>query len=71
MAPFDRTYEGLKRLHPVICRGIPRAFDRTYEGLKPRLPLLSGEMATTSFDRTYEGLKRCGEVYHCPHLPRF
>ncbi len=57
IGPFDRTYEGLKRLYSNLER--PRTctpFDRTYEGLKhehsPGPPL-----GLRAFDRTYEGLK--------------
>ena len=33
-SPFDRTYEGLKRLPRRLHLGDEGTFDRTYEGLK-------------------------------------
>ncbi len=36
-SPFDRTYEGLKRLDPEDADAYGEAFDRTYEGLKLQL----------------------------------
>ena len=35
MRPFDRTYEGLKRIFLIFIGYRIATFDRTYEGLKP------------------------------------
>ncbi len=56
-APFDRTYEGLKRVEAIRPdHVVEAAFDRTYEGLKHKLHDVA-VLYPEAFDRTYEGLK--------------